>query len=70
MAGPYSAIFGTKIGSFWGDFEPFLGSIRVISGSLGDHFGVVLASCWGRFGVVLTHFEAFLGTFWTIFGPF
>ena len=45
-----------KMGSFWGDFGPFLGRSRVILGSLRDHFGIVWASFWGRFGVVLTSF--------------
>ena len=56
--------------SFWGDFGPFSGRSGVTLGSLSDHFGIVLASFWGCFDVVLTHVEAFLGPFWTLFGPF
>ena len=60
--------------SFWGDFGPFLGQSGIILDSLWDHFGIVLASCWGRFFVGLTHFEAFWafggGLFLDRFGPF
>ena len=43
---------GTKLRSFWGDFDHF----GVVLGSLEDHFGIGLASFWGRFGVILTPF--------------
>ena len=43
---PFLDHFGTKIGSFGGDFGPFLGRSGVTLGSLRDHFGIVLASFW------------------------
>ena len=36
--------FGTKRGSFLGDFGPFWGRSGVILGSPRDHFGIVLVS--------------------------
>ena len=53
------------MGSFWGDFGPFLGRPGVSLGSLSDHFGIGLASFWGRFDSILT---PFLGL--SFFGPF
>ena len=44
-----------KIGHF-GVIWTIFGSIRIILGSRRDHFGIVLASFGGRFGVVLTPF--------------
>ena len=41
-----------------------MGRSGVTLGSLRDHFGIVLASFWGRFGVVLT----ILRSCWTVFG--
>ena len=44
--GPYRAISGTKIGSFLGDFGPFLGRPVVLL----CHLGIILASFWHHFG--------------------
>ena len=66
--------FGTKIGSFWGnfggDFGPFSGRSGVTLESLRDHFGIGLTSFWVVLVSFWPHFEAFLGPFWAIFGPF
>ena len=65
------AIFGTKIGSFLGDFGPFLGRSRAIFGSLWDHFGIILGTFWCRFDPILGLFRiifwAFLAHFCAIF---
>ena len=76
LSGLYRAIldhFGTKILSFWGDFDHlFLGRTGVILG----HIGIVLSSFWGRFGVVLVRvfLERFLESLFrptrVIFGGF
>ena len=55
--------------SFWGDFGPFLGRSGH-SGVTSDHFGIALASFWGRFGVVWPHFRPFLVRFGVIFAYF
>ena len=46
-----------------GDFGPLLGRSGVTLRSLRDHYGIVLASFWGRFGVVFDPFGWFLGLF-------
>ena len=60
------------MGSFWGDFGPFLGRSGVTLGSLRDHFGIVLGSFWCRFDPILSLFGAFLtllGGFLGLFRP-
>ena len=76
---PIKELFGTEMGSFWGDFGPFLGQ----SGVILSHLGFIVASFWHHFGVVLVSFwlrywEVFSGPFcpppflffWTIFSHF
>ena len=53
QSGPKMGHFGGDIGA---DFRPFLGRSGVILGSLSDHFGMVFASFWVRFGILLTPF--------------
>ena len=75
---PYRAIFepfGTKIGSFRGDFWPFLGRsgvvFDIILASFWHHFEVVLVSFWPHFGVfLLVLLFLFFGTFLNHFCPF
>ena len=63
--------FETEIGSFWGDFGPFLGRSVITLRSLRDHVGIVLASFWGRFGVVFRYFVTlFRGLLGVRFGLF
>ena len=51
----------TKIGSFWGDFGPFLGRSIWFWG----HLAIILASFWHHLLLVLV---SFWPHFWTLFG--
>ena len=51
---------GTKIGSFWCDFGPFLDRSRVIFGPFWDHFGIIYMSFWSLFDPISDHFRLFV----------
>ena len=54
--------FGVILDQFWVDPGSFWGHL-----GHREHFGIVLASFWGRFDLVLASFS---GRFWCAFDPF
>ena len=61
----YKAIFRPEWDRFGVILEHFWGQHGVTLAPRRNHFGIVLASSWCRFVIVLTHLEAF----WALLAP-
>ena len=67
---PFLTLSGAVQGHFGWIFGPFWGRSGVTLGSLGDNFGIGLASFWGRFDPILRPFWVLFRTSAEYFSPF